>query len=144
MAYKLDSNIAHAVTEAVKLLVSQGERIAELEEKQRLRCGMRAEELGAQLQHIVERVPWEDRLCQLAEEAAELAQAALKLRRCYSDTNPTPVPKEDAIKALQEEIADVWLVLRTLDLDREQCREICEEIMARKTKRWAGRLEAAR
>lgn len=29
-------------------------------------------------------------LAQLAEESAELAQAALKLRRAYDGTNPTP------------------------------------------------------
>ena len=33
--YKLDGKFAHAVTEAVELLVTQGEKIAELEEKTR-------------------------------------------------------------------------------------------------------------
>lgn len=33
--YKLDGKFAHAVTEAVELLVTQGEKIAELEEKNR-------------------------------------------------------------------------------------------------------------
>jgi hypothetical protein len=33
LAYKLDGNFANAVTEAVSLLISQGERIADLENK---------------------------------------------------------------------------------------------------------------
>lgn len=32
-----------------------------------------------------------DLLCQLAEEASELAQAALKLKRAMEGTNPTPM-----------------------------------------------------
>lgn len=35
-------------------------------------------------------VPMEEQLLQLAEECAELSQAALKLRRAMTGTNPTP------------------------------------------------------
>ena len=49
-----------------------------------------------------------ERLAQLAEEAAELAQAALKLRRVYKRTgNPTPVTLQGAYQNLLEELADV-------------------------------------
>ena len=80
-------------------------------------------------------------LCQLAEEASELAQAALKLRRCYNRTNPARVSKEDAMKALHEEIADVLLSLHVLGLDTDQHCEIYDTISAEKTKRWAKSLE---
>lgn len=48
-------------------------------------------------------------LAQLAEEAAELAQAALKLRRAYTGINPTPVTRRAAYNALLEELADVYV-----------------------------------
>lgn len=36
---------------------------------------------------------------QLAEEAAELAQAALKMARIIRGENPTPLTKENGLKA---------------------------------------------
>lgn len=93
------------------------------------------------LQFVIDCLPTEELLCQLAEEASELAQAALKLRRAYDGTNPTPVPKEDAIKALQEEVADVLNCLRALGMDSTAHQKIYWEIGARKTARWAQRLE---
>lgn len=71
------------------------------------------------LQYVIDCMPQNELLCQLAEEASELSQAALKLRRAYDRTNPTPVSKEDALKHLYEEIADVWLTLKALGLDTE-------------------------
>ena len=49
-------------------------------------------------------------LVQLAEEATELAQAALKLRRAYTGVNPTPITAKDAYQGLLEEIADPALL----------------------------------
>ena len=46
-------------------------------------------------------------LAQLAEEAAELAQAALKLRRALDGTNPTPKSVSECRDALKEEYTDV-------------------------------------
>lgn len=40
-------------------------------------------------------------LAQLGEECAEGAQAALKLRRAYDGTNPTPKNVEDCLKIVQ-------------------------------------------
>ena len=58
------------------------------------------------LEYIVENLSDEDILCQIAEEAAELAQAALKLRRAITQTNPTPVSDEEAVDSIIEEYAD--------------------------------------
>lgn len=44
---------------------------------------------------------------QLAEEATELAKAALKLARIFRAENPTPVTKDEASKNLIEEINEV-------------------------------------
>ena len=94
-----------------------------------------------QLQYVIDCMPLKELLAQLAEEASELAQAALKLRRVYDRTNPTPVPEEEAFKHLQEEIADVWLTLKALGLDEEPFVSGYQERMAEKAKRWVKRLD---
>ena len=76
----------------------------------------------------------------LGEE--ELAQAALKLRRCITKKNPTPVKLEDAEDNLTEELADILLVAKTLRRWSERADEI-EAIAERKTTRWANRIEEA-
>ena len=58
------------------------------------------------LEYITANLSDEDILCQIAEEAAELAQAALKLRRAITQTNPTPVTVEQAADNLVEEYGD--------------------------------------
>ena len=58
------------------------------------------------LEYIIANLSEEDILCQIAEEAAELAQAALKLRRAITQTNPTPVTVEQAADNLVEEYGD--------------------------------------
>lgn len=93
------------------------------------------------LQYVIDCMPMNELLCQMAEEASELAQAALKLRRVYDRTNPTPVSKEDALKHLYEEIADVWLTLKALGLDTEPFIADYQGRMAEKVCRWAKRLD---
>lgn len=61
------------------------------------------------IEYIAQKLSQEDILCQLAEEASELAQAALKLRRVITGTNPTPVSEDEALRNLHEEIIDVSL-----------------------------------
>lgn len=78
-------------------------------------------------------------LCQLAEEAAELSQAALKLRRALGCNNPTPVTVEEARANLIEEIADVYNVSGFL-LETEDFLKIYD-IVQRKKERWLKRLE---
>ena len=56
---------------------------------------------------ILDRIGEPAALEQLAEEATELAKAALKLARVQRGNNPTPVTKEQALENLQEEISDV-------------------------------------
>ena len=95
-------------------------------------------------------LPKTEILAQLAEEASELAQAALKLRRALDGTNPTPKSVAECEANLIEELADINNAVRALcdawfgyDLDSE-----CEfwgaeqEIEDAKYKRWLSRLEA--
>ena len=58
------------------------------------------------LEYIAANLSDEDILCQIAEEAAELAKAALKLRRAITQTNPTPVTVDEAVENIIEEYAD--------------------------------------
>lgn len=89
---------------------------------------------------IREKVPQTELLAQLAEEATELGHAALKLRRAYDGTNPTPVPAADAFANLKEEIADVWLLLLVLGLASPLYSIERDRIMEAKLKRWLDRL----
>ena len=82
-------------------------------------------------------LPVVELLAGLAEEASELAQASLKLRRVYDGTNPTPKTEGVAIDDLYEEVADVMLYvdqlkLNIVDIDR---------IKGEKMNRWLRRLE---
>ena len=89
--------------------------------------------------YIRGRLPQEELLVQLAEEAAELAQAALKLRRATDGTNPTPTPQSRAFEDLLEEVADVALLVELLHLD--QYSGNIRGIMDHKTLRWQARLK---
>ena len=81
-------------------------------------------------------------LCQLAEEAAELSQAALKLRRAIDGKNPTPKTISNCEVSLDEEIADVKLCLDELGFYSEDHLSIQFDIMTTKRKRWLSRLLA--
>ena len=80
---------------------------------------------------IKQHIPQDELLAQLAEECAELSQAALKLRRALTGINPTPVTVE--------ETADVYNVMGLL-LDAADNAEIYS-IIRRKKERWLKRLE---
>lgn len=80
-----------------------------------------------------------DLLCQLAEEASELAKAALKLRRAEDGKNPTPVTVEEAQENVVEEVADVMLVLDVLGIDPLSPK--VDEIWTAKLARWSARIE---
>jgi hypothetical protein len=90
--------------------------------------------------YIADQLGTAELLCQLAEEAAELSKAALKLRRAITGFNPTPISKDQARDNLVEEMTDVDICLDLLGF-RSFC-HICrvEEIKARKLPRWAKRL----
>lgn len=72
---------------------------------------------------------------QLAEEAAELAQAALKVARAKRGENPTPVSIDDATGKAIEEFTDVILCSRVLQLFTDR------KLYSEKLSRWIKRLE---
>ena len=88
---------------------------------------------------IKQHIPQDELLAQLAEECAELSQAALKLRRALTGINPTPVTAEEARANLIEEIADVYNVSGFL-LETEDFLKIYD-IVQQKRERWLKRLE---
>ena len=85
---------------------------------------------------IAEKIGLPELLAGLAEEAAELAQAALKLRRVYDGKNPTPCTLEDAQNHLLEEVADVNLYLAQMDINYKTV----DDIAMQKYERWVQRL----
>lgn len=91
------------------------------------------------LEKVRSSLPEEELLCQLAEEATELAHAALKLRRAVVKKNFTPVSVGDAVDNLLEELADVQVCCIALDL--EYARLEVEKTVCVKLERWAKRLE---
>lgn len=74
---------------------------------------------------------------QLAEEAAELAQAALKMQRLEQGVNLPRKDGETCIAAVIEEHADVELLFEMLEWQDKEKRE---QIKAEKVKRWAKNL----
>lgn len=87
-------------------------------------------------------IPTSELLAGLAEEASELAQAALKYRRTFTSVNPTPVTGPEAYEKLLEEIADVELYLDVLRLGYKD-KKASDRIIAikdRKLQRWKERL----
>lgn len=91
--------------------------------------------------YIRDQLPDEELLAQLAEEATELAHAALKMRRAMDGKNPTPVPVSEAWDKLQEEIADVLLSLQVLEINTND--QEYRHTMGAKLDRWVGRLRQA-
>lgn len=87
---------------------------------------------------IRDQLPDEELLAQLAEEASELAKAALKMRRVLDGRNPTPVRMSEAWANLQEEIADVLLCLQVLDINTDEMEY--QVTIGEKLNRWANRL----
>lgn len=68
---------------------------------------------------MIERIGRAAMLEQMAEEAAELAQAALKLARVLRAENPTPVTLEDAERELTAEFTDVQHCAGELKLETD-------------------------
>lgn len=92
---------------------------------------------------IAEKIGQAALLEQTAEEAAELAHAALKLARILRAENPTPVKPEAARAALSEEYADIEVCATELRacglLDLTSVVRVMEE----KRNRWESRLTEA-
>lgn len=78
---------------------------------------------------------------QLAEEATELAKAALKMRRAITDVNPTPITEAEAYGNLIEELADVRGCLMALEIGTDSATaQSIRSITEVKMERWATRL----
>ena len=88
---------------------------------------------------LVSDLPERDLLEQLAEESAELGQAALKLIRARGmSQNPTPISEDEALASLKEETNDVLIILVILGLaDQSAVHDW------RKLVRWAERIQEA-
>lgn len=96
------------------------------------------------LEYIAENLSEEDILCQIAEEAAELAQAALKLRRAITQTNPTPVTVEQAADNLVEEYGDTAVAMTAYYMKHGAIdRKVVDILEQSSTKynRWAQRIK---
>lgn len=95
-------------------------------------------------EYISSNLSREDILCQFAEEAAELAQAALKLRRAITGTNPTPKSIKDAWNDLLEEIADVSVAEKACILsitnEEDKVNALIRHLSMDKVKRWHQRV----
>lgn len=97
-------------------------------------------------EYILKALTERDLLEQLAEEASELAQAALKLiRAAEMNNNPTPRTKENAVNNLVEEFYDVynlWYLLWQLDDDISDRADmyLAGALGFNKIQRWARRL----
>ena len=87
---------------------------------------------------ISEIISGDELLRQTAEEAAELAQAALKVIRAAKST--TPLDGEDAVDMLVEEIADVQNCIAVLSERLPGLQDKANKISAEKMKRWKERL----
>lgn len=75
---------------------------------------------------------------QLAEEACEMAQAALKVARILRGENPTPKAEWEAQAELVEEIADCYVVLDEFLRDKDWLPSILA-VMEKKEERWKQR-----
>lgn len=96
---------------------------------------------GCAMDDILDHITLDEVLAQLAEEASELAQAALKLRRTMSKANPTPVTRHEAEEKLLEEIADVKLCLHVAGFESVQRKIKANRIIYQKAERWLKRLK---
>ena len=79
-----------------------------------------------------------DQFGQVAEEAVELAHAAMKMQRILNGTNPTPVTEKEAIGKVMEEICDLYNALEVLKLDVSLK---YEGIRKKKMARWVERIK---
>lgn len=101
--------------------------------------------------YIVDQIGPDEVLAQAAEEASELAQAALKYRRALTNKNPTPVGVQEAWEHFEEEYADTTLAYMVLNIShwclkgQHIPREVFDLPKTEQTKldRWVQRLQEA-
>ena len=96
------------------------------------------------LEYIAENLSEEDILCQIAEEAAELSKAALKLRRVLTGTNPTPVTVDEAVENFIEEYGDTMVAMTAYFMKHGMIDRKVADILEQnnpKYSRWAQRIK---
>ena len=90
--------------------------------------------------YISDHIDDDEILAQVAEEAAELAQAALKLRRSLTGKNPTPKSVDACEDEMLEELEDTYTVVNIF-YRAEGVRYTDRQIT--KIDRWYNRLKEA-
>lgn len=93
------------------------------------------------LEFIASRLSEEELLCQIAEEASELAQAALKRRRAITQHNPTPKTPQAALNDLWEEYEDLLNALNAYVVKTGNEADEAQSVSYSKLHRWAERLK---
>lgn len=93
--------------------------------------------MGKEINYVRENLSIAARYEQLAEEASELSQAALKMARIERGENPTSTSYCDAISNLYEEYADVLVAASSIDIPPK----VLDMIGQSKIKRWKSRIE---
>ena len=118
------------------------EQIAEQEEQEEQEEQSIANAQLYVMNHLDER----SKLEQLAEEAAELSQAALKLIRAQGmSDNVTPITEQEALENLREEIIDVLACIEVYDYELDGDVNMVEAMEnSPKWLRWAERLKGER
>lgn len=96
-------------------------------------------ELQKQAMRVDTLASTEQVLRQLAEEASEVSQAALKMVRVFENT--TPVSFQEAKSKLNEEITDVFNCLTVLNKKVNGVCRVDREMQIKKMKRWAERMK---
>ncbi len=92
--------------------------------------------------YVINRLDDRTKLEQLAEEAAELSQAALKLIRAKGlSNNVTPTSKKEALQNLGEEIMDVLMCIKAYDCELNVVDVVKAMENSPKWLRWAERLK---
>lgn len=95
-------------------------------------------ELCPEILFVREQLSPADQFGQVAEEAVELAHAAMKMQRIIIGTNPTPVTEKEAMGKVMEEICDLYNALEVLKLDVNLK---YEGIRKKKMARWVERIQ---
>lgn len=97
---------------------------------------------NAELCQVIEAIGLPAVLEQCAGELAELTQASLKMARKLRGENPTPMTHAQAAEHLHEELGDVRLCLKVLDVAMGGDNTTAVE--AEKLQRWPDRLTPER
>lgn len=95
-------------------------------------------ELCPEILFVREQLSPADQFGQVAEEAVELAHAAMKMQRILNGTNPTPVTEKEAMGKVMEEICDLYNALEVLKLDVSMK---YDQIRKKKMARWVDRIK---